>query len=385
MTHRVAMFGIDHHVEIDTRSKMARFAVACLLFMVPAMIALGGVVHGTGSSLACPDWPLCFGEAMPAMTGGIFYEHGHRLLGAAIGAMMIVLSVGLFRRERARVKSGLTYGLGLSAVLVQLVVFGAAVSSGALGSLWFEALCVTVFAASVYRLASLGMSLTALGLVGLELVVLQGLLGGLTVVWRLPPLVSTLHLAVAMALLGILAFLALRLHPDARMGRSIAGRGLLVIAIAALSLQIVVGGFMRHTGSTLACGVDLLSCQGEWWGSGGAAHTALGHRWFAIVVTGLIIAATLPLLRAARSSGRRAVRGLAIGSHGLVALQVALGFLTLAFYVPVSLATLHQTLAAVLLVDLVALHVVTGPWGARFDDSVSEPVEMRGPRALGAA
>mgnify|MGYP003720487433 CR=1 FL=1 len=41
------------------------------------MLFLGSVVHATGSSLACPDWPTCFGTMFPEMTGGVFWEHLH--------------------------------------------------------------------------------------------------------------------------------------------------------------------------------------------------------------------------------------------------------------------------------------------------------------------
>ncbi len=350
--------------------------------MVFAMILLGGIVHGTGSSLACPDWPLCYGEAMPVMKGGILFEHSHRLLGAAIGLAMIVLSVGLYRVEKMHVQGGLAYSIALGSVLAQLLVFGAAVSTGSLGSLWLESLLVVTFLAASVALWSCGMTLTVLGLLGLELVVVQGLLGGITVVMRLPPLVSTVHLAIAMTLLAGLAFLAIRLHPASALGRALPGRGLLAAAIVALFSQIVLGAFMRHTGSTLACGAELLTCQGELWGSDGAAHTALLHRWFAFAVMALVIAATVPVLRAARARDRAGVRGLALASHGLLVVQVVLGFAALLTYVRVSLATIHQGLAALLLVDLVALYVLSGPWGARLDGQRERTMNAMGVEGL---
>ena len=41
------------------------------------LLLLGSVVHATGSSLACPDWPTCYGTMVPAMEGGVFWEHLH--------------------------------------------------------------------------------------------------------------------------------------------------------------------------------------------------------------------------------------------------------------------------------------------------------------------
>src|SRR3981081_1930892 len=45
------------------------------------LIFAGAMVTSTGSGLAVPDWPLSYGMFFPPMVGGIFYEHGHRLVG----------------------------------------------------------------------------------------------------------------------------------------------------------------------------------------------------------------------------------------------------------------------------------------------------------------
>jgi len=49
------------------------------------LLLVGCLVHGTGSSLACPDWPLCYGSAFPKMENGVQYEHSHRLVATAVG------------------------------------------------------------------------------------------------------------------------------------------------------------------------------------------------------------------------------------------------------------------------------------------------------------
>ena len=51
------------------------FAIA-LAVATYLLILIGGLVHGTGSSLACPDWPTCYGTMMPRMEGGVLVEHG---------------------------------------------------------------------------------------------------------------------------------------------------------------------------------------------------------------------------------------------------------------------------------------------------------------------
>jgi heme A synthase len=53
------------------------------------LIFVGGLVTSTGSGLAVPDWPLSFGQFFPRMVGGVFYEHGHRMVAATVGALTV--------------------------------------------------------------------------------------------------------------------------------------------------------------------------------------------------------------------------------------------------------------------------------------------------------
>ena len=62
-----------------------------------ALVTLGGVVHNTESSLACPDWPLCFGQVMPEMEGGVAIEHSHRLLATLVVLGVLLLVLGIVR------------------------------------------------------------------------------------------------------------------------------------------------------------------------------------------------------------------------------------------------------------------------------------------------
>src|SRR5207237_2370054 len=62
------------------------------------LVSAGGMVTSTGSALAVPDWPLSFGKVFPKMEGGVFYEHGHRMIAATIGLLTIVLAVWLWRK-----------------------------------------------------------------------------------------------------------------------------------------------------------------------------------------------------------------------------------------------------------------------------------------------
>src|SRR5512138_2019820 len=118
-----------------------RFAVATAVATY-LLILIGGLVHGTGSSLACPDWPTCYGSLMPKMEGGVLIEHSHRLAAGTVVIMTLALA-GLLTAAGRR-----------DATLRSLRPFG-----------WM-----------------------AVGLV-----FAQALLGGITVIFRLPTPVSTAH------------------------------------------------------------------------------------------------------------------------------------------------------------------------------------------------
>src|SRR5260370_42571556 len=94
---------------------LRRFAVvtASATFL---LLLLGGLVHNTRSSLACPDWPLCFGSAFPKMEGGVLVEHSHRLVASSVGLLTAVLAV-LMARRAVRTGGRALFGLGALAFL----------------------------------------------------------------------------------------------------------------------------------------------------------------------------------------------------------------------------------------------------------------------------
>jgi heme a synthase len=68
----------------------------CTLFLVVA----GASVTSKGAGLSVPDWPLSYGQVMPEMTGGVLFEHGHRMVGATVGMLTIGLLIGILRVEK---------------------------------------------------------------------------------------------------------------------------------------------------------------------------------------------------------------------------------------------------------------------------------------------
>jgi heme A synthase len=187
----------------------------------------------------------------------------------------------------------------------------------------------------------------------LALVIFQGLLGGLTVLYRLPTLVLVMHLGTSMLFLCLTVVLAARgVQP-----RLIAApRGLLWLTAVAVYVQIVLGATVRHTGAGLVC-VDLPFCRGALWPAGvhPMVHLHMAHRAFAFVVLGLV---SWSALRVARAS-RGIVRALAWAAPALVVIQIALGVLTIVTFKDLVPVTAHLLVAALLLADCVALLAIT--------------------------
>jgi len=270
------------------------------------LLVIGGMVHATGSSLACPDWPLCYGQFFPSMEGGVLFEHGHRLVALCVSVLTVALAAVTWRRRRE-----------------PAVRFGA--------------------------LAAVG------------LVLFQASLGALTVVWKLPLVVSSGHLATSMAYFSLVVWLAWRLAPvGAEASPDEAPRAVRVLAGAAalgVYVQIVLGALVRHTGSGLACGTEVVLCQGAAWPLGGPAQLVTLHRALGVAVALLVLAASVAAVRAGPPRARRA----ALLAPAIAALQVLLGAWTVWSLISVPVVSLHLGAGALLLAASLMLFLLLGP------------------------
>jgi heme A synthase len=263
--------------------RVQRFAAATAVATF-FLLLVGGLVNPTGSSLACPDWPLCYGSPFPPMVGGILYEHSHRLFATGVGVLTVILTVFLWR-------------------------------AGQRGK----------------------------ALLAISVIVLQGVLGGLTVLLKLPAPVSMAHLALSMAFFVYLIALA---RPPATLVPASTHRGL-VLAAALVYAQIVLGAVVRHTHSALACTTELPLCFGQLWPATAPyqAQLHMAHRLFAVVVA--VVASVIAVGATRRLGGR--LRLVALAVPVLLLVQIGLGVwtvLTLKALVPVEL---HLAVGALLL------------------------------------
>lgn len=183
----------------------SKFVVCATLLLIFA----GSLVTSTGSGLAVPDWPNTYGYFMFAfplsdMAGGVFYEHGHRLVASCVGFLTIILAVWMWRKEKRR-------------------------------------------------------AIKILGWCALAVVVLQGLLGGLTVLFYLPTAVSLSHAVLAQTFFVLTVVIAYSLSREFRLRQILVDEPscqavkwpVLILALI-VYLQLIAGALMRHTGSGLA-------------------------------------------------------------------------------------------------------------------------------------
>ena len=180
---------------------------ATVLFTYMLMV-MGTFVTSTGSGLACPDWPLCYGTVAPPLHLSIWFEWGHRLLGGITGLFVVLSTILVWRNYK-----------GVPRVLTSIVL-----------------------------------ALLAFGVV----------LGGVIVIMEAPVLTSLTHLLVisshliiATLVLCCLVF-TLGYVFKSRAGSIGAHYKLL---FGAVYLQVLLGIIVRYSQATLAC-TDFPLCNG---------------------------------------------------------------------------------------------------------------------------
>jgi heme A synthase len=275
------------------------------------LLYLGSVVHATESSLACPDWPTCFGTLVPEMSGGVFWEHLHRLVAAGL---------------------------------------------------------VLIFAAAVYlswRPEADRKWVRMTGLAGVGLLIVQSVFGGLTVLFLLPDAVSTTHLGLAFLFLGLATVLAVSTSSGWRTGdRGSAGpvRTLAVSAAFLTFVQSVLGALVRHTDSGLVC-PDVPTCLGRWIPPLVSPQVAIHffHRLTAVLLVAVILWLTVVVIR---REGPGLLRTLAWTASAAVAAQFALGVLSVTTRLAVAPVSLHTLFGALTLTLLVWMATLTWKPGA---------------------
>ena len=307
------------------------------------LISLGAYVRLADAGLGCPDWPGCYGKLTPESAKGdiiaaelnnpngpvtakkAWIEMTHRYLASVVGIMIIAIFVKSFSFKNTQKKQGkFSRKLNVPFFLVLAVIF-------------------------------------------------QGLLGKWTVTMLLKPAVVTLHLAGGMLILGLLAYMVGDYRP--RLPK-ISDLGviqkLVSLAVVAVFLQIILGGWVSTNYAGLAC-VDFPTCHdvitpdmnfsegfnifrelGKNADGGDISHSGLTaihmvHRLGAFVVSLILVALAYKLIRNPNllRDGALVVVVLSV--------QIALGIINVIYLLPFFAAVAHNTVAGVLLSVLVML------------------------------
>jgi cytochrome c oxidase assembly protein subunit 15 len=334
-----------------SRTLWIRLLASLALMLCFAIVVLGAYVRLSDAGLGCPDWPGCYGHLTPSAAqqdqtlsattvveaGKAWREMIHRYAVGTFGALILLIAtLGILWRRQTPMAPG--YGIGL-----------------------------------------------------LALVIVQALLGMLTVTWRLNPLIVTLHLLLGMTTLAALWWLVLRLAGSQNRvwknvvplfanvierARLMAGIGLTILA-----LQIALGGWTSSNYAATAC-PDLPTCQASWWPhadfrdafvlwrglgqnyQGGVldlpARIAIHftHRLGALITTLALVGAALTALRSRVQPAAHTSAVLVLCALGL---QLLIGISMVARGFPLWLATAHNAGAALLLLATVALNCTLRP------------------------
>ncbi|HET7435344.1 MAG TPA: COX15/CtaA family protein [Thermoanaerobaculia bacterium] len=289
------------------------------------LIFAGAMVTSTGSGLSVPDWPNTYGSFMFSFpyskwVGGIFYEHGHRLIASTVGFLTVIQALWLqFREPKAFVRR-----LG-----------------------WFS----------------------------LGAVVVQGILGGVTVLLLLPKAVSISHAALAEIFFCLnvsIAFFTSNFYQRLRTyEKGDAPTGLAWTLTAAAYIQILLGAVMRHLGAGLAI-PDFPLSFGRVIPAFASKEivAAFSHRAGAMTVAILVIALAIRLLR---YEANHPLRFLAHMLLLLTGTQILLGGYVIwsgkqpvitSLHVMIGAATLATSLVLTLSARTLAWKRATSPSGA---------------------
>ncbi len=268
-----------------------------------ALVVLGGVVRVSGSGLGCPDWPLCHGRLLPPLDVHAIIEYSHRTT-ASLTSILVVLTAAVawvaWRKRRD-------------------IVIPATVA--------------------------------------LVLLLVQVVLGAITVRFELPPMIVLAHLATAIALLAAVCVTAVAAVVP-RPATS-AGRGSVTLARAAAGgtyLLILSGSLVVGSGASGSCNAWPLCGGGFSLAFDGYPAIQLLHRGLAAAVGLLIIISLLALLNRYREE--RAVRATVALTLAALAFQVAVGAAVVTLHLPAALRGLHLALASAVWAGTVVLAVI---------------------------
>lgn len=299
---------------MDEKALFRRLAYGTVVAMA-ALIVFGGIVRITESGLGCgDDWPLCNGEVVPSFTFPVAIEYGHRVIAAVVSTMVAALALIGWFRHRAHPE--------------------------------------------LYRPAFLAV----------VLIVIQIMLGAVTVWLELPPITVILHFVNALAALAAVLVAGLRARPYATEPMAIDRFSMWTMIMAGLgAIVILMGAWVANIDAGPAC-LGFPLCNGEVLpGPGVRIHVHWTHRIaaYALVVCGIGVTA----LAYRERGGDSRILKIQWASIGLIVVQIIVAAVMVLQLLPSEWRALHVATGTAIWIALVLLVY----WGRH--PSAAQPVQ----------
>ncbi len=284
------------------------WALFALLVAVFILILIGASVRVMNAGLACPDWPLCFGDVIPDYHPQVYFEFIHRVVAGVVSFLTVSLTGWLVFKSKVS-RSIKTLACGTVLLLIVQVVFG-----------------------------------------------------GLTVLWQLHGKVVAAHLAMGTGFFTLLWIQYLRLSSGAwpwrtwtleqldpstakPMGARWWQNWTIGLSLAVYA-QIILGGLVASHYAALVC-VDFPTCHGEWFPTfRGIIGLQVLHRLGAYILSVLIL---LNWYLSTRTSLPKLARAQAPWLFGALMLQISIGIANVLLMTPPLIAVMHLAVGTLVL------------------------------------
>ena len=219
------------------------WSLTSVVFLL-GLIILGGVVRITDSGLGCPDWPFCYGKALPPAEFKAIVEYSHRLVAAITGLIVVGTGVTIWRSHRSDRRLTTTFVLAFILLVVQVI------------------------------------------------------LGWITVRTELNEWLVMAHLTVAESLLAMMLVIAVvgwtatkESQGEAPAPISRVARNTFIAALVSMMAVMLSGAYTQATGATGACGDSWPLCAGSIFPDTFLTSVHMGHRLLTIIAVPVLVAA----------------------------------------------------------------------------------------------